>query len=211
MNNAIQQELSLAFIEVRKAYRLLYFYQRRVLDTVKYLTDALGMRVQSGWSLYSENAPRNGRNLNLDLWAWDWLNMYMYEFYCGAKIIGDDSYQFAIQIQSDTGPFDEMVEATNVTDFGPVDIASTRLLFIIGKNRWKNEDENAGDAYFYNISTLKAKESPIYVEKSDGDNKVFFLKSYLLESFCDEESILSNIRDFKTELLNNNLPDIFKV
>jgi hypothetical protein len=73
-----------ALIDVRKAYRLLYLYQRRVMDLVQFIGDSLTFRYAGGWSWFSDNTPKGGKG-SLENWAWDWINMYFYEFNFSAK------------------------------------------------------------------------------------------------------------------------------
>ncbi|MDC7218749.1 MAG: hypothetical protein PQJ59_02350 [Spirochaetales bacterium] len=67
-----QKELNKALLEVRKAYRIIYEYQKRVLDLVKYISKSLGYQYAGGWSKFSSPSPKNGKG-SLDNWAWDWL------------------------------------------------------------------------------------------------------------------------------------------
>jgi len=211
MNNTSKEELSEVFVEVRKAYRLLYFYQQRVLDTVKYISDYLTVNVHSGWSVFSGQQPRNGARINLDNWAWDWLNMYMYEFYIGKT--QDDSgndYQFAIQVQADTGCYDNLDEEINETDvanYSVPELAKTQILFMIGKNRWKSESKPDPNnyIYFHDIPALKGGNDCTFIEINEDQKKLFILKSYALENFVDEGSIKLQIDDFITFAESNGI------
>lgn len=97
-------QIESALTDVRKAYRLLALYQRRILDTVMCFQKLLNNRLFSGgWSLFSNVTPRNGRG-SLDCWSWDWLNMYCYEFHFPEK--SDDITKLSIVHIADTGWFD---------------------------------------------------------------------------------------------------------
>ena len=80
MENLTKQELEKVFIDVRKAYRLLYHYQKRVLDLVKFIGDELDFKYHGGWVKFSEQCPRNGKGA-LTNSAWEWLPMYYYQFH----------------------------------------------------------------------------------------------------------------------------------
>ena len=82
----MQKEVESAFTEVRKAYRLLADYQRKVLDLVDFIGSSFGRTYSGGYPKYGNPSPRNGRG-SLDYWSWDWLNLYFYEFHFGTEKI----------------------------------------------------------------------------------------------------------------------------
>jgi hypothetical protein len=196
-------ELETALIDVRKAYRLLYSYQRRVMDTVKFIADTLAKSVSSGWSIYSSTTPRDGSKLNLDSWAWDWLNMYMYEFFFGTTEVGADKINFGIIIQSDTGPYDsEKVKVgTEIEMFASPEESQTRIIFQLGKNRWKSEGYHDSD--FFSAKTLNV------LKVVDDDGGFFMAKSYPLTNVMDEDGIFLTLRDFIAFSRELGLPDFF--
>lgn len=204
-----KEELSNVLIDVRKSYRLLYFYQRRILDTIKYISDLLSINPVGGYSIFSNNTPRDDSRPQFDKWAWDWLNLYMYEFYYGHRDIDRDRYYFAIQVQSDTGCYDTNVIETDVISFSEPEQAQTRILFLYGKNRWKGEGKIGQEEFvdYHKVSALIAGAEQTYVE-GDG-NLVFALKAAQLENFLDESSIKEQVDEFKSFLKTNKLPWVF--
>lgn len=190
MSKINKVELETALADVRKAYRLLYSYQRRVMDTVKFVADTLSISVNSGWAIYSANAPRNGSKLNLDCWAWDWLNMYVYEFFFGETLVGDDKINFGIMVQSDTGAYDsEKVKiGTEIELFTSPEEAQTRIIFQLGKNRWKADG--------YHDSDFFSSKTPNILKEVDDDGRFFVAKSYPLSEVMDEDGIFLTLRDF---------------
>jgi hypothetical protein len=207
MANTNPEELKAVFTDVRKAYRLLYHYQRRVLDTVKYISNILSINLQSGHPIFSAITPRENIRPDLDRWAWDWLNMYFYEFFCTPKEIGKDTYRFAIQIQSDTGCYDTGVNEQDVENYAPAEITSTRLLFLYSKNRWKAEGHQGQEDYkdFHKIPALSANQEPTFLETEDNGNKFFVLMAIPLENLIDESTIKFEIDKFLEYLKTNNL------
>ncbi len=91
-----------ALVDVRKAYRLLFLYQKRVMELVQFMGDTLSFNYKGGWSWFSANTPSKGKG-SLENWAWDWLNMYFYEFNFSSKEINKNKINFSILLQSDTG------------------------------------------------------------------------------------------------------------
>lgn len=133
-------EFKNALIDVRKAYRLLYIYQRRVIDTVDYIATVIGINIENTYSCFS-GSTFDGRKYNRENWAWDWLPMYFHEYYCGEKKLMDSStIKIGIAIQSDTGFFDAPISnQRNIEAFGPVEESESRLLFYISRNCWKSD------------------------------------------------------------------------
>lgn len=79
MDKINKEELQQTLNDVRKSYRLLALYQRRILDTVKFIANHYNLQLQSGHSKFS-NTAKKGRGVQFDQWSWDWLSMYLYEF-----------------------------------------------------------------------------------------------------------------------------------
>ena len=102
--NASKSEIESSLVDVRKAYRLLYDYQRAALDAVKYIGSQLGFDYQGGYSHFSDSAPRDGRG-SLDNWAWDWLNLMFYEFHFQREGAKGKLVNLSIWLFSDTGYF----------------------------------------------------------------------------------------------------------
>jgi hypothetical protein len=84
-------------INVRSSFRLLYSFNRRILDLMKYIGKKFNIPYCGGWSKFSASSPKDGKG-SLNNWGWDWLNLYLYEFhFCKENI------SFSIILQSDTG------------------------------------------------------------------------------------------------------------
>lgn len=198
MKKLSQPELEEAFVDVRKAYRLLYHYQRRVLDLVKFIGDHLGCKYKSGHPKFSNASPRDGKG-SLDLYAWDWLNMYLYEFHLGHLSVDGKKLAFSILLQSDTGYFDlhrEGRSKLSVEKFVSPEASQTRLVLVVGYNTWKPAIFDDPNKY------LNGNDS--YISKKE--EKVICVKAYNLSSFTNEESTLALIDDFNDFCTSNGIP-----
>jgi len=195
MEKLDKQKLETVFIDVRKAYRLLYFYQRRVMDTANLCAQQLERNIQYGYSLYSANAPKNGSRLNLNRWAWDWLNMYSYEFHLGEEVVDENVYNSAIAVHADSGLDDspQGVTPIDVERFANVDQCITKIYFYVGKNIWK-------PAEFEHEWSKTSNDEYIYTE---GENKIFASKRFDLSEMIDEDSIMNSVAMFKEYCLKN--------
>lgn len=201
MNKLTKEELSEVLIDVRKSYRLLYFYQRRILDTIKFISNFIPGGKIGGYALFSNQSPKAGP-IDLTGWAWDWLNMYMYEFYFFESNTNEiDTLNFGIAIQSDTGFFDSTggISASDVSFYSDVKDSATRFLFYIGKNTWKSSPFSNGELDFFKKSNIE------YIEHSD--KKIFLAKAYNLEELIDEDNILACLKDFKSFCDANGIPE----
>jgi len=68
MSELTKEEFAAVTLDVRKAYRLLYLFQERVLGTVKFIAEQLDCKYGGGWSCFSNVTPRDGKG-SLDNWA----------------------------------------------------------------------------------------------------------------------------------------------
>lgn len=136
MDKLNTKEINEVLKDVRSAYRLLSLYQKRLLDIVKYISNRYNLSFNSGWSKFS-NASSNGNRASIDRSSWDWLNLYLYEFNLGTIKIKDHDYNFKIVHQADTGFYDvrdQKISRDNADQFADVNVASTRLFFVLSKN-----------------------------------------------------------------------------
>jgi len=180
-----KNEFEKTLIEVRKSYRLIYLYQRRVLDLVNFIGSKLSLNFHSGWSKFSNPAGTNTR-VKLNKWAWDWLMLYFYEFHFG--IVRKD-IRFSIILQSDSGFFEsDSNNKLDVSKFLNTEESSTNLYFVVGDGIWGCPIENFLQEHF------KSEETEFRKEISD--NKIWLAKSYDLTEFLDEKSTIRIINDF---------------
>lgn len=182
MNNI---QLKNTFTNVRQAYRLLFQYQKRVLDLVKFIGDSYGFGYKSGWPKFSEASPQPGKG-SLDSWAWDWLNMYYYEFHFGINLVEKQKIVFSIILESDTGYKDRpniKTSATDVENFYPPETSKTVLHFIACNQteKWNGEE----------------LQKVLDIPSEDYEGPLLH-KAYDLTEFVDEISTRNKIIEFNT-------------
>lgn len=176
IKNSISQ-IESTLLNVRKAYRLIYTYQRRVMDIMQFIGHLTSRRYEGGWSKFSNSSPKDGKG-TLDLWAWDWLNMYCYEFYFGEKVIDGNAIGLSVWLVSDTGYYDaESDEPLNLDSFSKVGSSITKLVFVIGKNIWHNDL----DDFWENAR----KDVTEYVKRDN--NEILIAKSFELSRFLNSD------------------------
>lgn len=182
-------------LEVRKAYRLLFDYQSRILDLMKYIGQTYEIPFVKGDPKFS------GRGQNkLDNWSWDWLYMYYYSFHFsnGAKKT-EDKLHLSVFLLNDSGFFDAKLEdtsikRTDVENFKSVENSNSKLIFVAGIKEWDwwNKTEILG-------TDFTTKETG----ESDDNNMVW--KSYDLNLFFTEESALSQLQNFSNYCVQRNI------
>lgn len=195
----MSKETKDTLIEVRKAYRFLYKYQRKVLDLISYIGGSYGLNYSGGFTKFSNSSPRNGKG-NLTNWAWDWLSMYYYEFNFEKFQKDNDTYIFSIFLINDSGYFmsnnKEKIYKTKVSAFESEEESETKLIFVIGKNIWEGWGINWDNPEFIlQIQGKKIKE----------ENQMMLFKNYNLEEFENEEKALTRLKDFESYCTENGL------
>jgi len=206
------------FLNVRKAYRLLYEYQKKLLKLAKFIADYYNYP-----TVVFESIPwfsnRNKENSDFNNWAWDWLNMYDHEFRMFDK--KNSNVKFSIRIINDTGFYDSgylkkertKKERTKLKDFVEVERSKTLLIMIAGdKKFWdpikllskkypfrrdsKKINKDKGEKYFENDNEFILKK----------DNKtIMYAKVYPLEAFIDKESTKEKLEDFREKCKENGI------
>ncbi|MCY1660411.1 hypothetical protein [Chryseobacterium sp. SL1] len=196
------QNLNDTLIEVRKAYRLIYDYQKRILDLISFIKGRYDFIYLGGFSKFSNVSPRNGSG-DLKSWSWDWLNLYYYDFHFQKKIIDKDDIRFSIFLMSDSGYFDKnkenSIQKINPDLFLEPEASKTKLIFVIGKNTWGL----FGNDNWNNINFTT--ENYGYEKDEKG---VMLFKSYDLDKFVDENTANQTLVDFQSYCTgyNINLP-----
>jgi hypothetical protein len=184
-------------LNVRNSFRLLYFFNRRILDLMKYIGNKLNIPFGGGYSMFSEPSPKNGKG-HLDNWAWDWLNMYFYRFHFKKNKIS-----FAIILQSDTGMWDANVGELDVDKFEKTSISKTKLIFVFNNNNNKDRDltkvlesENLKGEY------EKTFEIPL------NKKNILYCMVFDIGEFRNKEATDNSLNKFIEYLNENNIDDL---
>jgi len=185
--NPVQLQNQLA--DVRKAYRLLYQFQKRVLDILRLFEDEFSIEYYGGYAHFSNQTPAASFG-SLEDSAWDWLNLYLHEFHFREEEL---RYRYHINLSvflvSDTGYFDTPnAEKNIIKTFVPADQATTKLVFMIGKDAW----HDGFDDFELNFKS----KSPDYV-RTTKKGKVL-AKSFELDAFSSQMGAIQAFR----QLLN---------
>lgn len=206
-------ELKRALCDVRKAHRLIYLYQARMLDLMRFISAKLdfGGRLQGGTKYYSNDIwkPKKDSYLNMPdgMWAWDFLYSYVFEYYLGEMEM-DNGANIAISIiqYSDTGFFEKTGNSRrDIDSFATEEESGSKLLFIIEmvpkKKRWVWDIEDiVNNKEFASMSHTKT------VLQKKGC--VQGLYSFPIERFIDEKSTLEALQEFVDFCKESNIAEL---
>lgn len=208
MSNNIDKTL----LEVRKAYRLIYDFQSKILDLISFIGGSYKQNYEGGWCKFSNPSPKDGKG-DLNNWAWDWLNMYYYEFHFKRTVLDKleieaDNHakgylHFSVFLVADTGYFEEKQNNTQLNEndiynFKNVESSKTKLIFVVGKNKW--EAEGLFKYNWHNLEFVLGEE-----DKEGEGNEIMIFKSYDLSLFENQESAIEQLKDFEHFCNSNNI------
>ena len=200
------KNLSEALLDVRRAHRILYAYQRRMLDLAHFIQSKLDMPEFRGFKHFSNPiyGPSKGHSrLNIwhDMWAWDYLYSYLFEYYLGEKETSDKLHDYKLSLiqYSDTGYFDqERAEKRKISGFGSEEESGSKLLFFL---EYKSKDSEwvwKDGSYMERIVLKKKVGSKEHTKKFQdtrtGGTQILY--SFPLERFINMEATLEVLREF---------------
>ncbi len=200
MEKLTPQELEEAFVDVRAAFRLLYSFQRRVMDIVQEIGRSLGQKFEGGYPHFALCKDSLFRKENsLELWAWDYLRAYVYDFHFGFD--AETKIRFSVTLVSDTGFFDAqekdgLNDRLAVEKFASAESSATKIYFTLAKNMWVQDIEvkirNLEDLPYIKKNSTKAMEDNLWGE---GDTFVF-THPVRLSELHNKEAIKSHLQLF---------------
>ncbi len=203
------ENLSNALLDVRRAHRILYAYQRRMLDLVHFIQGKLDMPEKDLCGIKHFSKPIYGRSightpLNIwpTMWAWDYLYSYLFEYYLGEKEVGDKLHNYKLSLiqYSDTGYFDQDGQKRGrISEFGSEEESSSKLLFFLEYKPKDSEWVWKDGSYMERIVLDKkvgSKEHTKEVRNIEGVTQILYPVS--LEEFINIETTLEVLREFRS-------------
>lgn len=188
--------------DVRKAYRLLFEYQTRLLALVKFIGGKYGFDYHGGYPRFSNNQPRQGSG-SLDFWAWDWLNLYFHEF---RFTTNENHISFSVFALNDDGFYQSCQEAgcaqdkLNTQEFKLPEQSNSKLILVASYQSWIVQFPIAALNWNTVDFTLTDKGT------QTNDKGVLFFKSYAIEHFFNQNDALIQLADFEKECQNHGIP-----
>ena len=204
------ENLSKALQDVRRAHRILYAYQRRMLDLAHFIQSKLDMPVEDlcGFKHFSRPIRQYKGYLTIwhDMWAWDYLYSYLFEYYLGEQKTSDEEYEYKLSLiqYSDTGYFDreEEEEATRLEleKFKPEDKSSSKLLFFLEYKpkdiEWVWKDGSYMERIVLDKEVGSKEHTKTFQSPATGVKQI--LCSFPLERFINMEATLEVLSEFRS-------------
>lgn len=193
-NQLTEEQLKVAFCEVRKAHRLIYEYQRRMRDLSTFIRNKLGFNAYEGYKRFS-NALSNRDGNNADKSSWDWIYTYVFEYWLGYQKVGEDRILGLSVIQvSDTGCYKEGKKNSDISTFPKVEDSDSRLMFYlcVRPNEAPDMNWNAEEI----IAQQILKDKPECFRPKNRPELVKVTYSVPLSKFVDEEATTEILREF---------------
>lgn len=200
MGNISTDEFKAALNDVRKAHRIIYEYQSRMLDLITLIYNKLGFQYIDGRKHFSNPIKFLKQNNDLKIpkgmWGWDFLYSYCFNYYFGEINIKTKQYiSLSITQYSDTGFYD--IEENNKQDtstFLKTENSSSKLLFILECR------SKTGKEIMINLNEIceNKKYASQYFEKETNPIKegTQIIYSFPLERFINEKNTMEALREF---------------
>ncbi len=179
-----REETQDALHDVRRAYRLIFAYQRRILDSIRLLTQEY--EVLYGGPKFA-GRPKFKR-FEFDRWSWDYLPLYQAIF----KFRIDVEFELSIYINADNGFFlndrGNHLDRTNIDRFEDAEKSDSYITLILANEHFDHEQRIALNNKFI---TNKIASNQLSSEH-------FIAKRYDLNDLIDVESIKAVRANFKS-------------
>ena len=196
-----EEELGDALVDVRRAYRLLHDYQRRVLDAVQCICTSTNLEFKKTSPHFGCLAKEGSKPTDS---AWDWLGMYLCEFWFQPKPKVKDNFWFSLVLVSDSGCYldDKDAHRSKTNGFADEEKESQSFIF------FSAGDYDDGPNILEMIKKTKKKKSGVV----HANGKKHVAKKYpLSQCLLNEGKIRDMLKDFNRELENREFPQYARI
>ena len=199
------ENLSNALLDVRRAHRILYAYQKRMSDLAYFIKRKLDMPKFRGFKHFSRPISKNSGYLTIrhDMWAWDYLYSYLFEYYLGKKEAGDKLHDYKLSLiqYSDTGYFDQDGQRRcRISEFGSEDESGSKLLFFLEykpkDSKWVWKDGPYMERIVLDKEFGRKEHTKTFRSTATGVKQI--LCSFPLERLINMEATLEVLREFRS-------------
>lgn len=204
-------EFNDALTEVRKAHRLIYSYQSRMIDLAYFIKSKLDFPEFVGEKHFSKaiHKKRDGYlNVFKEMWAWDFIYSYLFEFYFGEKELDNNICSLSVVQYTDTGYFEKDDSSkTDINSFAPENESGSKLLFYLevkpkGSERRSDEKRNIEKVI---ENKEYARIAPFEKTIPEKNGIIQVVCSYPLHRFLNEETTLKTLREFVNYCAKGNV------
>ena len=211
-----KEEFNQALCDVRKAHRLIYAYQSKMLDLTYFIKSKLGFPEYGGNKLFG-NLIEKKRDAygNLKIWkdtcAWDFLYSYVFEYYFDNIITKNCEIAMSVFQVSDTGYFDKDNQDSQIdlATFASEEVSISKLLFVVEKKNKKNESAWDDDWIEKEVDNNHKRMCASHTKdclNQKGNIQIFH--SFPLDRFLDEDSTIEALNEFIEYCNNKGISEI---
>jgi len=197
-------DIETALADVRKAYRLVYLYQKRSLDIVQRIAKEFQCEFYF-WTPIQFARPCKSGTFPSYRWVWDMLPMYDVSFLFlkveadhDKQLLGD--WMLEVRMISDSGYNHSTKGEPDPINFLDVEKSHTRIQICF----YYASKENNFDWYYGYWNTDGEYPEENVVSNDDEAGVKTLLKSYDWSEFTDESSIAAKTNEYK-QLLKESL------
>ncbi len=200
----MSEELTNTLVDVRKAYRLLYLYQKNILSTIDKFAQEFSCTFY--WWTPTETSPPPQRGTDITKrWAWDLLPLYSTAllYYSEHSQPADHSpgeWLLAMHLTTDS-EFESNGEEPNPINFEKAEDSETSIIASLWYCR-KAMKEN----WFYGVWRELDYPDEEYREYESPEGLICVQKEFSLNELENEELIIKATQEFK-RLLNSRIPE----
>ncbi len=197
------QDLELALRDVRKAYRLVWAYQRKVMDLVQVISDEFETHDFYAWAPFATARPGQlSTNPMRHKWAWDALPFYKASFlYKGINASNQElkanDWLLEIMLDADDVDFDELGRGEPDAAKFP-DAATTKSMLTL--MAWKCTEDTSLNWYYGVWEKQEPPENDREVLVSSTPPLAATKMTFDLAQLGDRAAILSAVAEFKGHL-----------
>lgn len=215
-----EEEMKEAMLSVRNAHRLLYAYQRRIMDTAKYMQTKLGITSPlSGNSVLFAPIKKVGYSHKYgqqkleDIWAWDFIPSLCYEYYLRRKNVGKYYCRTSLIQVSDSGYFESSIENKHLCSLDTYNCTedSSTDFFIFFEAALQDDEERIWSSREFVLPTIEhyykgelngcdCKACSEYIVRSGKNGSLFLMRKYSASHLANEQSVDKILSDLDEQL-----------
>ena len=202
-----------AMCDVRKAHRLIYAYQSKMLGLTDFIKSKFDFPIYRGYPLFGEPFLKKRNYYGFTICdAWGFLYSYVFEYHFGEKKYPKIcAIKLSVIQVSDTGYFDaEISDEEDLTTFASEKTSLSKFIFVIEKKNirknysWVNEDWIIKK--IYHDPAIMSKNHT-HTCLNDKEN-VQIIYSLPLDRFINEKTTIEALEEFVKFCNENGIQEL---
>lgn len=209
-NTITKNEIEKAMCDLRKAHRLIFEYQNRMLQLMFYIRNKFSLPNEiagykrfsnpiSKTRYYNTEYPQANLKIMNGMWAWDFIYSYEFEYHFGSTVDKKLKKEFSLSViqVSDSGYYESSEHGKSQTDtksFTDCEDSSSALIFVFEAvpNNKKSEYSWEIDK---TITTLLSSDKKREIKQNNGE-KSYVACKYGIHKFFNQATTDKVLEDF---------------